>query len=64
MKVEIDRKEIEAVLLDWVAAKFGAEFNTIEWGGYNRPSVAEFSFTEKNDIAPEVKPSSPDDEPL
>lgn len=64
MKIEMDRKEIEAVLLDWVVAKFGAEFNTVEWANYHRPSSVEFSNSKENDIAPPPKAASTDDDPL
>ena len=49
MKLELDQKEIEKILLEWATAKWPETFNTVEWGGYRGPSTATLEWVEDTD---------------
>ena len=47
MKIEIEQKEIEAVLLEWAKKEFpGARINAIEWAGYRVPTSATLEWSD------------------
>lgn len=55
MKVELDRDDIESILIAHVAEKFGPLFNSITWGSYNSPRSA----TIEHDEPPKPLPENP-----
>lgn len=50
MKIELNREEIETILLEWAKLKW-PDMNTVSWGAYNRPTSAEF--THEKGLEPE-----------
>lgn len=42
MKIELDREEIDTILLEWAKAKW-PEMNTVTWGAYSTPNKVEFT---------------------
>ena len=47
MKLELDGKEVQAVLLEYAQAKFPGMFNTVEGARYETIPGVVFSFEEK-----------------
>lgn len=54
MKIAINRKEAETILLEWAKSKW-PEMNTVEWVHFNSPSGAEFTHDEE--LEPEEPPA-------
>jgi hypothetical protein len=53
MKVELDRDDIEGILIAHVAEKFGPLFNSITWAGYTYPRSAMIEHEEPEEKKPE-----------